>query len=45
MRGAKSIIAKYCAELNIAAAVPVSLVGNHATVILLLAGKAGEYNV
>jgi hypothetical protein len=34
-------VAKYCAELNIAAAVPVSLVGNQATEILLFAGKAG----
>jgi len=34
-------VAKYWAELNMAAAVPVSLVGNHATVILLFAGKAG----
>ena len=39
--GAKSTVAKYCAELNMAAAVPVSLVGNQATVILLFAGNAG----
>ena len=39
--GAKRTVAKYCAELNMAAAVPVSLVGNQATVILLFAGKAG----
>jgi len=40
--GAKSTVAKYCAELKTAEAVPRSLAGNHAATTLALAGKDGD---
>ncbi len=39
--GANSTVAKYCAELKIAAAVPRSCAGNHAATMRLLAGNDG----
>ena len=42
MIGAKSTVAKYCAELKTALAVPRSAVGNHAATIRLFAGKEGD---
>src|SRR3954467_1570328 len=42
MIGANSTVAKYCAELKIALAVPRSAVGNHAAAIRLLAGNDGD---
>jgi len=42
MIGANTTMAKYCAELNIAHAVPRSLAGNQAATTLLLAENAGD---
>ena len=39
--GVNSTVAKYCAELKKAEAVPRSAVGNHAAMIRALAGKTG----
>jgi hypothetical protein len=41
MIGAKITVAKYCAELKIATAVPLSCAGNQAATIRLLPGKDG----
>src|SRR3954469_24717448 len=42
MIGAKRTVAKYCAELKIALAVPRSAVGNHAATIRAFAGNDGD---
>ena len=41
MMGANSTVAKYCAELKMAAALPRSAVGNQAEVMRLLPGNEG----
>ncbi|MNI78196.1 hypothetical protein D3C73_1345490 [compost metagenome] len=41
MIGAKITVAKYCAELKIDTAVPLSCAGNHAATMRLLPGKEG----
>ncbi len=41
MIGAKITVAKYCAELKIATAVPLSCAGNQAATMRLLPGKEG----
>ncbi|MOA19371.1 hypothetical protein D3C78_1397490 [compost metagenome] len=41
MIGAKITVAKYCAELKIATAVPLSCAGNQAATIRLLPGNDG----
>jgi hypothetical protein len=41
MMGANSAVAKYCAELKMAEAVPRSLAGNQAATMRPLAGKEG----
>ena len=42
MIGANSTVAKYCAELKIADAVPRSFTGNQAATMRPLAGKEGD---
>ena len=42
MMGANSTVAKYCAELKMAEAVPRSLAGNQAATMRALAGNDGD---